>query len=183
VVIITFYLAASAGSTIAGGIEKRTIDFDLSQPISRVKYALSQFIVTLKYSAALVIFNVLIIYILCLAYNIDIKIIGLLAFGLTAIFLMWALTGIAAFLSSFLKSKISVVLVVVIVAFGSYVFFSLCNIIYKINDYKFISLYNYYHPQKLLESGRLEIKDLLILFAIFAVGTLASLAIFNKKDV
>lgn len=183
VVIITFYLASSAGSVIAGGIEKRTIDFDLSQPISRTKYALSQFVVTLKYSAALVIFNIIAIYLLCLAYNINIKNTGLLAFGLTAILFMWALTGIAAFLSSVMKSKISVVLITVVIAFGSYVFLSLCNIIDQLADFKFISLYNLYNPQKLLESGQVEIKDIAILLAIFLVGTVASIIIFNKKDI
>lgn len=183
VLIITFYLAATVGGAIAGNIEKKLIDFDLSQPISRTIYALSQFLVAMFYTMMLVLFNMIAIFILCKAYNIPINNEGLLALFTQATLLFWALIGISAFLSSILKTKISVVLITVAYALGSYVFFSLTNIFDKLKDFKFISIYNFYDPKKILESGDLKLEQLIYLFLIFAIGTILSITIFNKKDI
>jgi ABC-type Na+ efflux pump permease subunit len=95
ILIIAFYIGSSAGSAIAGPIEKRTIDFELSQPISRIRYAFGSFILGLKASALLVIFNAFVIWALCEAYNININNKGIVAFVVTAVFFVWAIYGIA----------------------------------------------------------------------------------------
>lgn len=182
ILIICFYLGSSAGSTIAGSIEKKTIDFDLSQPVTRTKYALSSFLVGVINSAILVVFNTFAIWLLCKLYDIDISDKGLAAFGITATFFVWAIYGIAALLTSLFKSKLSVVLVTVVLTLGFYIFTSLSNIIEKLKDYDQFSLFYLYNPQKLLESGKINWTHIEILAAILVTGVVSSLIIFNRKD-
>lgn len=183
ILIIAFYIGSSAGSAIAGSIEKRTIDFDLSQPINRTNYALGSFLLGLKSSAFLVAFNAFIIWFLCKAYDIDIKNNGLFAFAITAIFFVWAIYGIAAFLTSIFRSKLSVVLTTVVITLGFYLFTSLSNIIDKLKDFNHYSLFYLYNPQKLLIDGTINWTHILILSAILIAGTTSSIIIFNKKDI
>jgi ABC-type transport system involved in multi-copper enzyme maturation permease subunit len=159
------------------------LDFELSQPISRTKYLAGHILVGLFYSLALVFFQTIIIWILCNAYNISIKDDGLIAFGILAIFFVWAIFGIAVLFTSIFRSKIAVTLVTVVLTLGFYLFTSLTNLIDRLKDYEKISLFYLYSPQKALETGNLNINYLIILAAILIICTALSLLIFNKKDV
>lgn len=182
VIIIGFFLASSVGSAIAGNIETKIAPFDLSQPISRTKYVLSQISVSAFFTLVLVWLNTLIIKILCLAYKVNISNSGLIKFAIVASFFMLAFIGIASFLSSVSKTKLSVTLITVAFALGSYVFLSLSNIVDKLKDFEKLSIYFLYQPQKLLENGNININHILILAGIFIIGLISSLIIFNKKD-
>lgn len=183
VFIVLFYVGSSVGGAIAGGRERKTLDFDLSQPISRSKYALAQFIITIKFTILLVLFNAFAIWILCKGYHIAIKNNGLLAFALLASCFFLAMIGIAALLSSISKTKIAVILVTVFFSLGSYILLSLTNIFDKIKDLKYISIYYLYNPQKTLETGNIDWWQITILLLIFLVGIISSLVIFNRKDI
>lgn len=183
VLIILFYVGSSVGATIAGNSEKKMLDFDLSQPISRTKYALSHYLISILFTILLVAFNVFVIWLLCKCYNVSISNKGLMAFMLQASVFFLAFIGIAAFLSSIVKSKMTVVLVTVFFSLGSYIFLSLSNIFDKLKDYKKISIYYLYNPQKILESGDINWWHITILFSIFLIGIISSLIIFNRKDV
>lgn len=183
VLIILFYIAASAGSAIAGAIERHTMDFTLSQPISRTKLVLGETIVGTVYTAGLVILTTLSIWILCKAYDININNKGLVTFGLIASVFMTAIYGIAIFLSSFMKSRMAVTGTTAAVVIGFYVFTSLGNIIDKLANYKEYSLFYLYKPQTLLETGNVNWYQVGILVVIFLSGLIGSLLIFNKRDI
>lgn len=182
VLIILFYIGSSIGSAIAGNLENRTLDFDLSQPISRSRYLLSHIIVTILYTTLLVGFNVFAIYVLCRGYGVIINNAGLLSFTLVASMFFLAMIGIATFLTSISKTRVTVILVTVFFSLGSYLFLSLSNIFDKLKNYKAVSIYNLYEPQKVLETGEINWSHLAILALIFLIGTVLSLLIFNKKD-
>jgi len=184
IIIIAFYVAASAGSTIAGSIEKRTIDFDLSQPISRTKLLISESLVSLANTIILTFGTSYSIWILCKIYHISISGKGIFAFALTATFFMWAIYGIAILVSSLLRTKMTVAAITLAFVLGFYVFFSLTNIIDKLKNYDVLSIfYLYTNPQDLLKNGNINWTHVLILAAIFAIGLISSLVIFNKRDI
>jgi len=183
ILIVSFYVASSAGSIIAGAIEKKTMDFNLSQPFSRNSLVLSESLVTMLYTGLLVSLTTLSIFILCNLYKISISPNGLLAFALTATVFLWSIYGIAIFLSSILKSKITVAAVTVSLVMGFYVFTAMTAIVDKLKDFARFSLFYNYNPQKLLESGQPNWHQLEIWAIILLVGILGSLFIFNRKDV
>jgi ABC-2 type transport system permease protein len=182
ILILVFYVGSTAGSTIAGYIEKKTIGFELSQPISRTVFVLSQAIVSLFYIALLTVATSFSIWVLCKGYDVSIKNNGLVAFTVIATLFLTAHYGIAIFLSSIFKTKLSVVLSVVSLSVFFFVFSSLSNIVEKLKYYNKLSLYHLYNPQKLLESGNININHVLILAGITLVGILGAMAIFNRKD-
>lgn len=183
VLLLAFYVANTAGSAIAGNIEKRTIDFNLSQPISRTKMLLAETFVVMFYSAAIVSVVNLMIKLLSEVHKVSISSKGLLMFCLVAIVFAWAIYGVAIFLSSILKSKIAVVGITIFFTLGSYLFYSLSLAVDKIKDLGTYSIYNFYSPQKLLSKGEIDPTDIIVLGSIFLIGLLLSLFIFNKKDV
>lgn len=183
VIIIIFYIGSAAGSAIAGTIEKRTADFNLSQPVSRLKLVLAEAIVAAKYSALIVFLVSLSMFIFGKIFNAPFHIRGLAAFTLVAVLFLWALYGIAIFLSSMLRTKLSVVLLTFGFVLGSYVFSSLTRIVEKIQHLDKISIFYLYNPEQLLKTGNINWTHAGALFLIFALGLTSAIVIFNKKDI
>lgn len=183
ILIASFYVAASAGSTIAGSIEKKTIIFQLSQPISRTRLVLSEALVTLFYSFAMVSLTSLFILILSKLYHVKLLETGLAAFTIVATVFLWAIYGIAIFISSILKSKITVASATVSIVMGFYVFTAMTNMIDKLKNYDKLSLFYMYNPQQLLETGTVNSTHIEILLGILILGLISSLIVFNNKDI
>ena len=182
ILIISFYVAASAGSTIAGSIERKIIEFQLSQPISRIKLVLSEAFVSLFYTLILVASSSLSMFGLAKVYDVDVSIKGLLAFFVVATAFLWAIYGIAIFISSLLKTKITVAAATLSLVMGFYVFTAMTNMVDKLRNYDKLSLFYMYNPQKLLETGVIDWTHIEILLGILILGLISSLIIFNNKD-
>ena len=182
ILIWTFYIGSAAGSAIAGQIEKRTIDFNLSQPVSRTKSLLAEGLVALIYSTLIIIACSLAMFLFGKIFDCPFKISGLAAFATIATLFMWSIFGIAIFLTSIFKSKSAVMLTTFGITLFMYVFLSLTRMVDKLKDYDKISIFYLYDPQKLLKSGEVNINHAAILLTIFAIGLISSIVIFNKKD-
>lgn len=181
--IISFYVAGSAASTIAGAIEKQLMDFNLSQPISRTRYFISDLLVTITFASLVTAITVFSIKPLCAAYGIDINGVGLLKLWLMADLMLLSVYGLALFFSSIFRSKSAVVSITVGLTFGMYMLTTLAAAVDKLSAFKPYSLYYYYKPYELMTGQSVEIKDVLVLLGIFVVGGLLGLYIFNKKDI
>jgi len=181
--ILTFYIGSAAGSAIAGQIEKRTADFNLSQPISRTKIVLSETIVALFYISIIVIGASLSVLIFCQLFDITINAKGICLFTLLATLFGWAHYGFAIFLSSLLRSKIGVTLLTVGISMGSYIFLSLTRLVDRIKGFENISIYKLYNPETVLKNASIDQNNLLILGGIALAGIIFSIIFFNKKDI
>lgn len=183
ILIISFFIGSSAGATITGSIEKKTMDFQLSQPISRTKLLISETIASLINTFLLVVATSLSILLLTKIYNVSISLSGLIAFSVVATAFLWAIYGIAIICSSMLKSKITAAGTTVSIVMAFYIFTSMTSIIEKIAEYDKYSLFYLYEPQKLLQTGTINWGHLAILLSISIIGILSATVIFNKKDV
>jgi len=182
ILVVSFYVGSAAGTAIAGQIEKHTMDFNLSQPISRTKIILGESLVALLYSLVIIACTSFVLFAAANIFNISINNHGILLFVVGATFFMWAIYGIALLLSSVLRSKMTVMLLTFGFALGSYVFLSLTRMIDKIKDWDNISIFKLYDPQKLLD-GIINWNHIIILAVILLFGLLGTIAIFNKKDI
>jgi len=183
ILILTFYIGSAAGSAIAGQIEKRTADFNLSQPITRTKILLSEATVALAYIALTTIATSVSIIVLCQLFNIEISVKGVSSFAILATLFGWAHYGIAIFLSSVLRSKIGVMLLTVGFSLGSYVLLSLTRLVEKIKDFDSISIYKLYNPELAIRDANLNENHALILGSIALAGIILAIFSFNKKDI
>lgn len=182
VLIIAFYIGSIAGSTMAGAIEKKTIDFQLSQPISRTKFVLAETVVGLIGTVILVVLTSFSIFLFSKAYHTAISARGLFAFTFTAIVFLWSFYGVGLLLSSIMKNKITVAAMTVTILMALYVFNAMTRIVEKLADYEKFTLFNMYNPEQLLEKGEINWPHLAILLVIFIIGAGSSVLIFNKKD-
>ncbi|MFA7253695.1 MAG: ABC transporter permease subunit [Patescibacteria group bacterium] len=183
ILITSFYIGSAAGSAIAGQIEKRTMDFNLSQPISRTKLVLAEAITALFYSSLITVFVSSFTYLFCILFDVAISAKGIANFTVIATLLIWALYGIGLFLSSILKSKIGVMLLTVAFTLGSYVFLSLTRLVEKLQNLDMYSIFYLYDPEKLLRNTGFEYYQIYVLLGVFALGLAGSLIVFNRKDV
>ncbi len=182
ILILAFYVGSTAGSAIAGQIEKRTIDFNLSQPISRTSALLSETLVALVYSTLIVLSCSIAMLLFGEIFSNPFKVNGLMAFFLIASLFIWAIYGIAIFLSSILRSKMAAMLLTFGITLFMYIFLSLTRMVDEIKELDKISIFYLYDPQKLLSTGEINWLYAFILFTIFACGLIGSLIIFNRKD-
>jgi len=183
ILIIAFFIGSSAGSTIAGSIEKKTMDFHLSQPISRTKIVLAETITGLFYTAFLVFATSGSLYLFGKMFDVVISNKGLIVFSIVATIFLWAIYGIAIFISSVLKSKIAVAGATVSIVMAFYVFTAMTSIIEKLKDYDKFSIFYAYNPQELLGTAQISTHQVEALLLILVTGLIASLIIFNKKDI
>ncbi len=183
ILILTFFVASSAGTTIAGAIEKKTIDFQLSQPISRIKMLLSEAIVTIIYTIGLVVFNSVVMILLGKLHNVDISLKGVLAFTILATGMMLSIYGISILLSSIMKSRAVVMTSTIFLILAMHIFQSLTMIVDKLQDFEQTTLFYMYKPEVVLSTGDIDHNHILVFFLVFTVGLLSSIIIFNKKEI
>jgi len=182
VLIIAFYIGSVSGATMAGAIEKRTIDFQLSQPISRTKFVLAETIVGLLGTMILVISTTLSMYLLSKTYKTPMNTSGLVVFSVVATVFLWAFYGVGLVFSALLKNKITVAALTVSILMAFYVFNAMTRIVDKLAKYDKFTLFNMYNPQELLKNGNVNFTHLAILIIILVIGICVSLVVFNKKD-
>lgn len=182
VLILSFFVASSAGSSIAGAIEQKTIDFDLSQPISRTKYLLSQTSVTTIYIIILTAFNSVAIYLTSRLHGVKLNPSGLLALFILALAIMLSIYGLAIVLSTLLKSKALVMTSTVFLVLAMNIFQSLTSIVDKLEKFQKSTIFYMYDPQNTLVEGTLNIKHLAVYMLVYLLGIIISLNIFNRKD-
>ena len=181
--ILAFYVAGSAGSAIAGMIEKKTMDFNLSQPVSRTKMVLSHGVVTLAYSALISFTVFLMTYFASLVHNVDMSFKGLMVTAFISMLLLWAFYGIAILLSSIFKKRLPVIGALVAFALLSYIYDGLSNAVDVLKDYSEITFYTMYDSFDLMTNASVNWWHVLIYLGVAVVGTIGALIIFNKKDV
>jgi ABC-2 type transport system permease protein len=183
VLILVFFVSSSAGSTIAGAIEKKTIDFQLSQPISRTRLLLSEAFVTVLYTIGLVIFNSVAMIMLSRLHDVDLSIKGVLVFTVLASGLMISIYGISIFLSSFLKSKTIVITTTIFLVMAMHIFQSLTTFVDKLKDFQNVTLFSMYKPETILKTAQLDLIHMLMFLLVFVVGLVSSIIIFQRKDI
>jgi len=182
ILILTFFVASSAGSTIAGAIEKRTIDFQLSQPITRMQLLLSEAFVTIAYTVGLVIFNSVAMILLSRLHNVELCASGVLAFTVLASGMMLSIYGIAIVFSSFLKSRSSVMTTTIFLVLAMHIFQSLTIFVERLQDYERTTLFYMYKPEEILRTAQLDLTHMFIFILVFLLGLASAIFVFQRKN-
>ena len=184
------YFVLKAGQDIPSTIEDQTIDLILSKPLKRWEFVLGRYMRFL-FSIFFVILFMLILTFLLIAVspNLQDQEISYSEFfwGLTWAFLfLVSLATTAFFCSVFLNRKKATG-----AAFSIMVLFFIIGTFYSffdegIQDIKYLSIFFYYDPAKILVSHKIDetvIRDFLVLFGYSMVLLIASIIVFNKRDI
>ena len=184
------YFILQAGQDIPSTIEDQTIDLILSKPLKRWEFVLGRYMRFL-FSIFLAMFFIGALTFLMIAFapNLQDQEISYSEFfwGLTWAFVfLVSLTTTAFFLSTFLPRKKASG-----IAFGILVIFFIIGTFYSffdegIQDIKYLSLFFYYDPAKIIVSHIMDeyvIRDFLVLSGYSVILIIASIIIFNRRDI
>ncbi|UYP46979.1 hypothetical protein NEF87_003264 [Candidatus Lokiarchaeum ossiferum] len=183
------YFVLKAGQDIPSTIENKTIDLILSKPVKRWEFILGRYlrflftILTVIISMGLI--TALLILILPNLKDQEINTAEFITALTWAFLLILSLTTTAFFFSTFLNRKNATG-----AAFGIFVVFFVIGTFYtsfqeNIQDIKFLSIFFYYEPARIMVSHSYEnvLRDMLILFGYTLVLTISSIMIFDRRDI
>jgi len=182
--LLLIVLAVSAaGSAIAGEIEKGTIEFLLSQSISRAKLYLSRYIAGVLAIFAFVAITIFIAIPLAKMFNISIQtdhyatlaLIGFL-FGLSVFSIGFALSAIFSDRGKvyFITSGLMILM---------YTTNVIASLEEKFSDLKYFSFFYYYSPTDALIRNKVDDIGYFVFSAITILAFFAGLYIFSKRDI
>ncbi len=186
---VGIYFILKAGQDIPATIDNKTIDLVLSKPLKRWEFVLGRYMRFVFSILLVILFIGITTFILFeIAPNLQDQEIDFSEFfwALTWAFIfVVSLTTTAFFFSVFLNRKKATGL-----AFGMMVLFFIVGTFYSyfeedVQEIKRISLFFYYDPARILVSHSYEnvLRDFLILSGYSVVMVIASIVIFNKRDI
>ena len=164
-------------------MEKKIMNFNLSQPISRTKIVLAHTVVTLTYCALISLVTFLMTYFASLVHNVDMSFKGLMVTAFISMLLLWGFYGIAILLSSIFNKRLPIIGILVAFSLLSYIYDGLSNAVDFLKNYSEITFYTMYNSLDLMTNGTVNWWHVLIYLGATVVGTIGAIIIFNKKDV
>ena len=172
-----------AGYSIAGDIDKGTIEMVLAQPISRIKLFFSRY---LAGAVGLIAFSVVsafspVLWAELHGIDYDLKKFAVLSLG--CILFSLAAFGLAMLVSSLVSDKGKVGMITGGTIALMYVLNILASLQEKLENLKYFSFFNYYRGEVLLGKGEFVQWSVPVLGGFALVTAMLALYIFNKRDI
>jgi ABC-2 type transport system permease protein len=182
--IILIILALTyASSSIAGEIDKGTIELLLAQPISRLKIFLA------KYFSGLVIITVFILLSnfsvvpFALLHNVDFQLQNYLTVSIIGFLFVFAIYGICIMLSSISSSRgkpMAITGGILIIMYALNVFSALQE---SVEYLKYASFFYYYDFAAAAIHNQLDILNVAVFLTVGIITSVAAVIIFVKRDI
>ncbi len=182
-ILAIVFILSLGSSSLAGEIEKKTMDLLLSQPVSRVKLFFSKYLATLAAFLIFLVFSFLLVIPLAELFNVSYRLshyftasILLLAFGL-------CIMGLSFLASSIFSEKGKANMVVGGFLVLMYVINLLATLVEKYKNFKYLSLFYYFDTTKALAENKLDPVSLYVLLGTALATTILAVYWFKKRDV
>jgi len=183
VIIVGAYIISFAKGMVAGEMKSGTLELLLAQPIERWKVLMSEAFVLLLGIICVVLSTVFGVFVFGSAFSVGVTYTGYLAFIPVAIALFLSIAGYSILFSVVfnqpgraLMASAGLTLFFYVVHFaGAY-----WRIVEKID---WFGIFHYYDPLKVINSGNVPVKDVLILLAFAIVGFALAIWFFQRKDI
>lgn len=182
--IMMIALAVSIGGySIAGEIEKKTIETLLSEPISRLKLFWSKYIAGLALITVFSVFTILSVFPLCelhgVAYNTESHFIML---GLGLLF-GWAIFSITTLFSTLFNERSKPYFFSVGLLILMYALNIVANLKDNLADLKYFSFFYYFDASKALTEQTITWETLLVFGGIAILTTAFAAIIFDRRNI
>ncbi len=183
VIIVAAFVISFARSQVAGEVKDGPLEFLLAQPIERWKILTGQGTVLLTGTILLVGSTFLGVFIFGAAFGISVAYSGYLSLMPIGCALFIAVAGYSLLFSTVFNNpkkavmaSAALTLVFYLVHFaGAY-----SSVMEKID---IISIFHYYNPLKVLDSGTVPVRDVLVLLGAGLVFFLLAIWVFRRKDI
>lgn len=172
-----------ATAAIAQENEKGTLELMLWQPISRTKFLSAKVIAMIIVLAVMTLVTVLGSFTAAASANVVLNQGAYWIWAVVGFLFMLTFGGISFLLSVIFNERGKANLIAIAFLIGSYLLNSLAEIIDKLKDFEFLSLFNYYNPLKILQTGEWPVQSIIIFVAVFVASIALSIYLFKKKNI
>lgn len=180
--MVIFIMVSLAAYVVAGEVENGTIEIQLSQPISRVKIFLSQYLAGLIILLFFVLISVYSIIPLAIIFNIEYSIAGYHKLTILGFLFGFAIYSISLLISSFFSDKGKANFL----AGGILILMYVINIIAALNeslsDLKYLSFFYYFNATEALVKNSINLSAYLVFVLVGVVSVIVAAFWFNKRD-
>ncbi len=182
-IIVGAFVIAYGTGAIGKEIESGTIEILLSQPITRISSLITKSITLFAGTIGLVVLTTLSTYTFGKAFDLNLKPEGILALTVIGSLFFLAIASFSLFFSVLLGERGRAALISASILTTMYIITVLAGLAdwpKKVND---ISLFHYYDAQKLLTSGHVPFRSVLVYAGIIIVFYIGSILVFNRRDI
>ena len=183
VIIAGAFVFSFARYMVAGEMSDGTLELLLAQPIQRWKMLTSKGAVLLAGIVGIVLATVLSVFAFGAVLGIDVSYSGYLAYLPVATALLVSIAGYSILFSTALHRPRWVVMASVGVTLGFYMMQFAATSSESLEKLGYFTIFHYYNPLKVLDSGSVPIVDVLVLLGVGAVCFAAAIYFFQRKDI
>lgn len=182
-ILVVIMMTSLANYAMVTEIGKGTIEFTLSQPISRIKLFITRYLTGV--TSLLIFTGVTILSVVPWAnlYNIEYRFQNFLKMGLVAFLFGLASFSLAMLFSAIFSEKGKSSFAVGGVIILMYVLNVISGLKESLENLKYASFFHYYAPSTVLNKGNFVDYTFVAFLGVTVVATVLAAFIFNKRDV
>lgn len=182
-IILIFMMVGFAGASLAGEIEKGTIEILLSGAVSRTKLFLSRYFAGLFMLIIFVVLSIFAALPLSRLYDISFSSGNFVTMAILGFMFGVSIFSIGMFLSSIFSDRGKVFFITGGLMVVMYVLNILSAIKLNLDVLKYFSFFYYFNPSKALVHNQIDHWSYLVFLGTALVLTILGLIIFQKRDI
>lgn len=182
-IVLAILIISYASASIAGEIDKGTIDLLLAQPISRLKIFLAKYFSGLFLITTFIFLSNFSVVPFALLHNVDLQIQNYLTISVLGFFLALAIFGICILVSTFSSSRgrpAAITGGILIIMYGLNIFSSFQE---SVAFLKYASFFHYFDYKTALINNHIDLLNLLVLSTVGIVSAVVAAIIFIRRDI
>ncbi|HEY3375786.1 MAG TPA: ABC transporter permease subunit [Candidatus Aquicultor sp.] len=182
-IIIGAFVISYGTGAIGREIDSGTIEILLGQPISRITVLIAKGITLFASTLGLVIVTTGSVYIFSVIYNVKLKPEGVLALTVIGGLFFLAIASFSLLFSVLFGERGRAAFVSAGLLTIMYIIHVLASFADWAKNLDYVSLFHYYDPARLLSTGNIPGRDVAVFVGTIIVFFVASLLIFNRRDI
>lgn len=182
VIIVAGYIIAFATAEISKEIENGTIESLLSLPISRFKILLTKWLNMILVIILLVIVTTGSVIVFADLFDVLVRTKSMVMISILGFLFFAAIGTFTMALAVFFNERNKAVFIPIVFLIFGYVWNSVGQLVEKIEDYRFLSIFYYFDSAQALGKRSIDLNSLLVFGTIIIVSTVFTFWWFRRRD-
>ncbi|MDP2587433.1 MAG: ABC transporter permease subunit, partial [bacterium] len=180
--LVILIVAGLAGASLAGEIEKGTIELTLSRPVSRIQYFFSKYLTTLLVVIIFSAVSILSVPLFAQMYDVPFAFNSYAVLAGAGALFGWAITAIAFLFAAFFSERGKVFFATGGILFVMYIGNVIAMLVDAFEPIKYGSLF-YYFNAAILTDGSIAGSSITVLCLVAVVPTFFAARIWQRRDI
>lgn len=181
--MVAFLFISLAGNSLAGEIERGTIEIILAKPVSRTKIYFSRYFTGVFILLIFTFFSIFMVVPLCELHNVDYQFMNFFKMAVIGFLFGWAVFSLAFMFSAIFSERSKPYMFVGGILLLMYVANIIANLKESLINLKYFSFFYYYNQNQALIHNNLEQQSIVVFIIVAIICTIIGLIFFNKRDI